>query len=103
MRVQFGGRYWRGKWQEGQGHMRSLGTGVSSGEPGGGQEPLPGDQGSSGGEQVGKEDGCIWFHTADLGFALENQRYMSGPGVGISRLALGIKASLEIGELCAWK
>ena len=42
-------------------------------------------------------------HTAGLGFDLEIQRPVSDRGVGISRLALDIKASLEICELCAWR
>lgn len=38
-----------------QGHVRSLGAGVSGRQPEGGQEPSPGERGGSGGEWVGKE------------------------------------------------
>lgn len=44
--------------------------------------------------------GCIWLHTQHLVW-LGHPVASVWPGVGISGLALGIKTSLEICELCA--
>lgn len=78
-----------------QGAMSSLGPGVGR-KHRQERETAQADRG------LGK-GGMHLVSQADLSFVLEIQRHMSGPGVRISRLALGIEAGVEICELCAWK
>lgn len=76
-----------------EGHIRGLRAG-SLGEREDCQE-MEADQAVD-----GEGDGCIWFHTLDLVWP-QNPEASIWLGAEISGLALGIKASLEICELCA--